>query len=307
MFNENTDKYILSQYKSCELCARRCKADRSEKVGYCNMTDELMVARAALHYWEEPCISGENGSGAVFFSGCSLKCEFCQNYDISRGQTGKKISVERLSEIYLELAAKGAHNINLVTPTHFIPHIIYSVDIVRKNGFVLPVVYNTSSYETTESVKALRDTVDIYLADAKFFSPQLSAKYCKAPDYFDVCFAALNEMVSQKGAAVFDENGLMKSGVIVRVLLMPGMLDDAKKVIERIYNEFKDDVYFSLMNQYTPMKQLSKDSPINRKVTDAEYDELIDFALSLGVENGFIQEGDTAEESFIPPFDLTGV
>ena len=288
----------------CELCPRECRADRMRNVGYCGTTENVYVSRASLHMWEEPCISGENGSGTVFFAGCPLHCVYCQNAKISGGITGKAYSIRELSDAFLGLMNKGANNINLVTPTHDIVQIKDALKIAKSEGLTIPVVYNTSGYEKVESLKLLRGLVDIYLPDCKYFSSELARKYSNAPDYFEVAYKAIREMYEQVGKPIFDENGIMKKGVIIRHLLLPGQLSDSKAVIKAMYEEFGDNVYLSIMNQYTPMPTVSeKYSELAVKVSAQEYDELVDYAIDLGVENGFIQEGETASESFIPDFD----
>ncbi len=389
---------------SCDLCNRHCHADRNNSVGYCGQTAQLRAARAALYFWEEPCISGKNGSGAVFFSGCSLRCIFCQNHEIATdlvsanstytSGTGKTISIERLSEIFLELQEKGAHNINLVTPTHFVPQIISALFHAKEHGLSLPIVYNTGSYETVETLKMLDGLVDIYLPDLKYYSPELSLRYSNAPDYFACASATIAEMFRQVGMPQFyplsgskvpapsnsvgtsenintpesiigpesisapdsisdpesistpdsispsnsisthecayspqaadltelSENSLMKKGVIVRHLLLPGCIEDSKKVLSYLYQTYGDSIFVSIMSQYTPMPFLSSGQSVpapsphtsryaklNRRITEKEYNELTNYAISLGMENAFIQEMDAAEESFIPAFDLKGI
>lgn len=295
--------------KECRLCPRECGVDRSEgKKGYCGASNELKVARAALHMWEEPCISGEAGSGAVFFSGCPMRCRFCQNYSIAAARKGKVISIERLAQIFLELQEKGAANINLVTPTHYTLHIIKALDLAKENGLRIPVVYNTSGYEKTETLKLLRGYIDIYLPDFKYMDGLLAAAYSNAPDYPEYAKRALEEMVGQTGPLKLDEEtGMARSGVIVRHLVLPGHVRNSKAVIQYLYETYGDQIYISIMNQYTPMPQVAKDKLLGRKVTRREYEKVIDYALELGVENGFFQEGDVAEESFIPEFDSEGV
>lgn len=297
--------------KRCTLCPRKCQADRDRgERGFCGQSSELKVARAALHFWEEPCISGEKGSGAVFFSGCPLHCVFCQNRKIADGTVGKTISVERLAEIFLELADQGAGNINLVTPGHFVPRIIKAVERARNQGLTLPVVYNTGSYESLETIKSLEGIVDIYLPDFKYMDPALSRKYSHAADYGEVAKAAIREMVRQTGEAVFEgggEEGLMKRGTIVRHLVLPGCIRDSREVIRYLYETYGDTIYISIMNQFTPLCQGNDYPELNRRITPKEYDAVVDYAINLGVEHGFIQEGDTADESFIPGFDCTGV
>ena len=292
----------------CHLCPRDCGVDRTAgQRGRCGMTDQVMAARAALHMWEEPCISGEEGSGTVFFSGCSLGCVFCQNHEIALGDTGKEITVERLAEIYLELQAKGANNINLVTAGHFLPQVIRSLRLAKEQGLQIPIVYNTGGYEKVEAIRMLDGLVDIYLPDLKYVSAELSGRYSGAPDYFAVASKALAEMVRQTGPAVFDERDMLVRGTVVRHLLLPGCLEDSKMVIRYLYETYGDQIYISIMNQYTPLAHVKKWPEIDRRVTEEEYDALVDYAIDLGVENGFIQEGETAEESFIPAFDIEGV
>lgn len=297
--------------EKCTLCPRNCFVNRKlgEK-GICGQSSTLKVARAALHFWEEPCISGEKGSGAVFFSGCTLHCVFCQNQEIANGSVGKEISKERLSEIFLELQEKGANNINLVTPGHFAPQIVPAIERARNQGLNLPIVYNTSSYENVDSIRKLEGIVDIYLPDFKYMSSSLSKKYSHAPDYGKVAKKVVAEMVRQTGAASFYEKEgqeLMQRGVIVRHLILPGCMEDSKNIIRYLHDAYGDTIYLSIMNQFTPLKNVEKYPELNRKLTEDEYDEVVDFAIDLGVENGFIQEGETAEESFIPDFNCEGV
>lgn len=258
--------------------------------------------------WEEPCISGTRGSGTVFFTGCVLKCVFCQNSVLAESKVGKPVTVSRLAEIFLELQNKGAHNINLVTPTHFVPSIRESIILSKKNGLTLPIVYNTGSYESVETIKSLEGLVDIYLPDLKYVSSELSKKYSKAPDYFETAKKAIDEMVRQAGTPEFDDDGIMKKGVIVRHLLLPGCITDSKNVIKYLYDTYRDDIFISIMNQYTPMEGIGDKYPeLNRKVRKKEYDRLVDYAIDIGVTNGFIQEGGTAKESFIPEFTEEGI
>lgn len=294
--------------QDCTLCPRNCHIDRTNgRKGYCRETEEVVVARAALHMWEEPCISGEKGSGAVFFSGCPVGCVYCQNKTISRGLTGKKITLERLSEIFLELQEQGANNINLVTPSHYVPQIITALSLARQKGLELPIVYNCGGYEKVETLKLLEGLVDIYLPDFKYISPEIAKKYSNCADYFDYASAAIQEMLRQVGEPAFAENGIMEKGVIVRHLVLPGCLEDSKAVIRWLHQTFGDSIYISIMSQYTPLPGIEKYPELNRKITPAEYDELVDFAVSMDVVNAFVQDGETAKESFIPEFDDTGV
>ena len=303
----------------------------------------IRVARAALHFWEEPCISGTAGSGAVFFSGCNLGCVFCQNYAISRGHVGKNITVQRLSDIFLELQGKGANNINLVTAGHFLPMVIDALEDAKNRGLSIPIVYNTSSYEKVEAIRDLDGLVDIYLPDLKYVSSRLSGDFSKAPDYFEVASKAIEEMVRQTGepeffvkkkaslnqqmslwesedvmdAATYNECAddlmsegrevLMKRGTIVRHLLLPGCTEDSRAVVKYLYDTYGDSIFISIMNQYTPMPQVAGHPLLSRQVTDDEYNEVLDYAIDSGIENAFMQEGDVAEESFIPDFDCEGL
>ena len=291
----------------CNICPRNCNVDRSEKIGYCAMTDTVKISRAALHMWEEPCISGEKGSGTVFFSGCNMKCVFCQNKDISTDGFGKEITIGRLAEIFLELQAKGALNINLVTPTHYTLQIIDAVKIARAKGLKLPIVYNTSSYEKVETIKLLEGIVDIWLPDFKYMDNTAAQRYSKAPDYVENAKAAIAEMVRQQPECAFNEDGIIQKGVIVRHLVLPGQTQRAKDAVQYLYDCYGDSIFISIMSQYTPCTDLGDYPEINRKLTAEEYDDVVDFAVEIGVENGFLQEGESASESFIPPFNLEGV
>lgn len=316
-------------YRNCKLCPRECGVNRSAgQRGFCLTDDKLRVARAALHMWEEPCISGSSGSGAVFFSGCSLRCVYCQNHEIAAGTRGKVIGRERLAEIFLELQEQGAANINLVTPDHDLPDVVWAVGEAKRQGLVLPVVYNGSGYEKEEIIASLSGVVDIFLTDFKYMDAALAGQLSHAGDYPVVAKKALAQMVRLTGTPVFDECGMMKKGVIVRHLLLPGHKKNAKAVLAYLWNTYGDSIYISLMNQYTPMlphagcgqdggmqpvydaKMLSvyeQFPELCRKVTKREYEDVVDYALDLGITNAFIQEGDVAGESFIPAFDESGV
>lgn len=296
-------------YEECVLCPRACHVNRSVlgQKGLCGMPDRVRIARAALHFWEETCISGKEGSGAVFFSGCNLRCVFCQNREISAGGAGIEISVERLSDIFLELQEQGANNINLVTPTHYLLSVAEALEKAKQKGLRVPVVYNCGGYESVEALKRIEGLVDIYLPDYKYVSAELAARYSAAADYPQRAWEALAEMYRQTGEAVLDERGMMRRGVIVRHLILPGHTKEAIAVLQKLYATYGNTICYSIMNQYTPLPYVAKEYPeLNRRLTKREYDKVIDAAVSMGIENGYIQEGETAKESFIPPFDGTG-
>lgn len=300
---------IKNSMQNCTLCPRHCHADRlSGQTGYCGQTSILTAARAALHFWEEPCLSGENGSGTVFFSGCNLRCVFCQNHDIALGRAGQPITIERLSEIFLELQDKGAHNINLVTPTHFIPHIALALTVARQQGLSIPIVYNTGSYEEPDSLRLLDGLVDIYLPDLKYFSPELSQRFSHASDYFEKATVSLAEMYRQVGTPLFiKDSALMQRGMIVRHLVLPGQTRDSKKILRYLYETYGDNIYISILNQYTPLPHVADIPELNRRVSTEEYNRVLLFAERLGISKGFRQEGSAAAESFIPAFDGEGL
>ena len=286
----------------CDICPRKCGVNREKgELGFCQMKDKIKIARYSLHYWEEPIISGETGSGTIFFSGCNLKCIFCQNYKISSENIGKEISVERLKEICLELQNMGANNINLVTGTHFLPLIKEALILAKKEGLTIPIVYNTSSYENSESLKEMEGLIDIYLPDLKYYDNKLAENFSLANNYFEIATNAIKEMVRQTGKPVI-ENNIMKKGVIVRHLLLPNHLEDSKKIIKYLHDTYNEDIYISIMNQYTPIKKFDKYLELNRTLTDKEYDELVNYACDLNITQAFIQEGETCKESFIPDF-----
>ena len=303
-----------TSYAPCTLCPRACHADRTEgQQGRCHVDAQIRVARAALHMWEEPCLSGRSGSGAVFFSGCALGCIFCQNREIASGKAGLVISEARLAEIFLELQEKGANNINLVTAGHYVPQVVRALECAKSQGLRIPIVYNSSGYEKAESLRQLEGLIDIYLPDLKYLTPELAAAYSHAPDYPQYAMEAIAEMVRQQPQAEFmpedrtEASPIMRRGVIVRHLLLPGHVREAKKVVGYLHETYGDQIYISMMNQYTPMSEKFADPNLNRRVTKREYERLLDYAAEIGVENGFYQEGATADESFIPEFDYEGV
>lgn len=289
----------------CNFCARRCGIDRSQHAGFCGMTETIRIARAGLHFWEEPCISGTKGSGTVFFSGCNLRCVYCQNYEISTGGSGQEITLSRLKEIYSELIAQGAHNINLVTPTHYTDAVLASLE----DPLPVPVVYNTNGYEDVENLKRLDGKVQIYLPDLKYSDDSLAIRYSNAPGYFAAATRAIREMFRQTGRYRIDEEtGLMERGIIIRHLLLPGQVENTKRVIDWVAETFDPgDVLFSLMRQYIPHGKAEEYPELNRKVTDEEYQAVEDHLFDSGIEDGFVQDEDSASKDFIPSFDGTGV
>lgn len=294
----------------CTLCPRKCRADRDNgERGFCGETAQLTAARASLHLWEEPCISGTRGSGAVFFSGCVLRCVFCQNYDISSRGVGKPITVERLCGIFLELQAQGAHNINLVNPTHFTPQVIRALEAAKARGLTLPVVWNSGGYELPETLRLLEGLVDVYLPDVKYYSDELARRLSAAPDYFETAMAALDEMLRQTGAPVFSPEGLLLKGVVARHLVLPWEYRDSIEVIKRLGERFGGKILFSLMSQYTPFGRVRTDpafSRLNRRITTFEYQKALDAALAAGL-TGYMQEKSSAKEEYTPEFDFTGI
>ena len=311
VFNQGTEPLSLciETEKNCRLCPRNCGVDRTAgRKGYCGEDCSIVVARAALHMWEEPCISGREGSGTVFFSGCNLRCVFCQNYDLSRAKAGVLITADRLADIFTELESKGANNINLVTPTHFVPQIKEALELARRKGLRLPIVYNCGGYESVDTLRMLEGYVDVWLPDFKYRSDELAMRYSGAADYFERASEAIAEMVRQTGGTCeFDKNGIMTRGVIVRHLVLPGHTADSKRLLRYLHENYGDSIYISIMNQFTPMTDLSEYPEINRTLSKEEYDRVVSFAERIGITKGFIQQGETAKESFIPAFDGEGV
>lgn len=295
------------------LCPRACGADRAHgERGVCGAGADLVVARAALHYWEEPPISGSRGSGTVFFTHCPLRCVYCQNHEIANGAAGKAITADRLAEVFLELEAQGANNVNLVTPTHYLPHIVYAIAAARAQGLAVPIVYNTSGYETVEAIRSLSGYVDVYLTDFKYWSEAPARAYSHAPDYRDVAAAALDEMIAQTGPCAYREvagegGPMLVRGTVVRHMLLPGLLGDSKAVVAFLAERYGDMIAVSLMNQYTPLREFSEHPELSGRVPAVDYEALLDFADELGLEDYFWQEGDAVGESFVPSFDGSGV
>lgn len=298
--------YMNELLNTCILCPRKCGVNRNNgEVGFCHAENKIRIAKAYLHKWEEPPITGKNGSGTIFFSNCNLKCVYCQNYYIGEEGNGVDISVERFSEICLKLQSEGATNINLVTPTHYVPLIIDGLKMAKKNGLNIPIVYNSSGYEEVNTIKLLDGVVDIYLPDFKYYDNEYAKKYSKCNDYFEFTTKALDEMIRQKPSCKFDKDGNMTSGVIIRHLMIPGLEEDSKRILNYLYNKYENKIFYSIMNQYTPVRKLQFEE-LNRVVKQEKYDEIIDYAWDLGIRNAFIQDGGTQSDSFIPKWDFKG-
>lgn len=296
----------------CNICPRNCGVDRSKTLGFCKGSNSVKLSKVMLHYFEEPIISGEDtpqqkaaGSGAVFFSNCTLKCVYCQNSEISHDNFGKNITIDRLADIMLELQNKGAHNINLVTPTHFVPSIIEAIKKAKTIGLTIPIVYNSSGYESEETIKLLDGIIDIYLIDFKYFDNNIALKYSKVSNYNESVTSVLKEIKKQIPNNIYQDD-LLKKGIIVRHLILPNNIVDSKNILKYLYNNYNNEIIYSIMNQYTILKKLSYEE-LNRCVSDNEYNEVIDYACSLGITNAYVQDGGTQEISFIPKFDLEGV
>ena len=288
---------------SCTLCPRECSVNRTAgETGFCGLDNRIKVARMALHHWEEPCVSGTKGSGTVFFSGCNMKCIYCQNYDISRNCKGRFITEEELAQSFLSLQNEGAHNINLVTPTHYVPNIKKALDMARLDGLKIPAIYNCGGYEKQETIESLNGYIDIYMPDIKYFSDKYAVEYSMADGYFEYAKKALCEMVSQVGEPVLDENGIMQKGVIVRHLMLPSLLFETKKIIDYLASEYKDSIYISLMSQYTPMPSVSSHSRLNRRINVRHYEAMTEYIELLGLKNVYIQDITSAQDDFIPEF-----
>lgn len=297
-------------YTDCRLCPRMCRVDRTRNTGFCQSGSKPKVARAALHMWEEPSISGTKGSGTVFFSGCTLGCVFCQNYEISRHGAGKEVTEEKLRDIFLRLQEQGAHNINLVTATHYLPSVVKALESARPR-LSIPIVYNCGGYERSEIIQALEPYVDIWLPDLKYYDSRLSSSYSGAKDYFTWAKAAIEQMIRQTKSPVFDDKGLMKSGVIIRHMILPGAREDSIRLLQWIKDSLPDRQYcISLLSQYTPfylVKDTSLYPQLKRRITSYEYEKVVEFALKLGLSDGYMQEKSSAKEEYTPPFNLEGV
>lgn len=297
--------YMLEQLERCEICPHKCGIDRTRgKVGRCKTSDNIKIGLYSTHDFEEPCISGENGSGTVFFSNCNLNCIFCQNYEISQLGKGKEITIEELAKIFLIQQEKGVENINLVTPTSYTIQIIESIKIAKSKGLKIPIVYNTNGYENVETIKMLNGYIDIYLPDLKYANNELGRKYSKVNNYFEIATEAIKEMVNQVGTPKFDSKGMIKKGVIVRHLVLPNYLENSKKVLKWIKENLPEDIYVSIMAQYFPTYKAKEDDKINRKLKKEEWEEIQDYIEQIGIENGYIQELGEHEEEYVPKWDV---
>lgn len=296
---------MLELLKKCEMCPHRCKIDRTQnQIGRCKSKDTVKVAIASIHNYEEPCISGKNGSGTVFFSNCNLSCKFCQNYEISQQGLGKEITIERLSEIFLEQQSKGAHNINLVSPTSYAYQIIEAIKIAKKNGLEIPIIYNTNGYENIETIKILNGYIDVYLPDLKYAEDDLGKKYSNVDNYFEIATSAIKEMYNQVGENIYDEDGMIKRGMIIRHLVLPNHTENTKKVLSWINSNMPKNITVSVMAQYFPTYKAKEIEDINRKITKREYKKVEDFLYSLDLENGYIQECGKNEEIYVPKWEI---
>ena len=293
--------------KKCTLCPRLCRVDRYRQFGVCRAGADVQIALVSLHRWEEPCLSGTRGAGTVFFSHCSLRCIFCQNHEISTEGKGLNVPNERLAQIFLEQQQRGAHCLDLVTPTHYVPQIIAALDAARAKGFNLPVVYNCSGYERVETLDMLRGYVDVFLPDFKYFYADTARECSYAPDYPDIAKAAIAKMAEMAGKPVFNDEGIMQKGVIIRHLILPWHYKESMQIVKYIWDNYGDDVYLSLMNQYTPMYKALEHPQLKRRLTSLEYDKVVDYAAELGFTKCFIQEGQTATAKFVPNFDGSNV
>lgn len=294
---------MLEQLAKCEICPFRCKVNRlSGQVGRCGCGDKIRVAKYQLHYFEEPCISGKSGSGTVFFSNCNFKCIFCQNYKISQEVKGNEVTIEELANIFLKLQQEGANNINLVTPTMYAYQIIEAIKLARMNGLNLPIIYNSNGYENVETLRDLRGYVDVYLPDLKYYADELAIKYSKAPNYFKIATKAILEMIDQVGIPEFDENGMIKKGVIIRHLVLPGHIQNSKHILKWLKENVEGKAYVSVMAQYFPTYKAKEDEYLNRKLTRKEYSEIEQYLYLLDIQNGYMQELGKHEEEYVPDF-----
>lgn len=299
---------MVKRLEECRLCPHNCGVNRLKgEIGRCKSSANVKVALASLHYFEEPCISGKNGSGIVFFTNCNLACKYCQNYEISQMQKGKEITVEHLAEIFIKQQKRGANNINLVTPTSYVYQIIEALDIAKKNGLNIPIIYNTNGYEKKETIELLKGYIDVYLPDLKYYNNEIAKKYSGIDNYFEIATTAIKEMYKQVGHAIFNEDGLIQKGVIIRHLVLPNHILNTKHILKWIKENMPNDVYVSVMAQYFPTYKAKEDELINRKLTCKEYKQIEQYLYSLNLENGYIQELGEHEEEYVPEFNFNGM
>ena len=297
----------MCEYKNCKLCPRECGIDRSKTIGACKATDKVKVALASIHSYEEPCISGIEGSGTVFFSNCNLRCVYCQNFEISRDGFGKEITVERLADIFIEQQSRGVNNINLVTPTMYVDSIIEAIKIAKSKGLIIPIIYNSSGYEKAETIKKLEGYIDVYLPDFKYATNRLAKKYSGVNNYVESVIPAIREMIRQAGKPIFNDKGIMTKGVIIRHMILPNNVLNTKMVLKKVKEEFKDNTLISVMAQYFPSGDAAKYPEINRKITAEELEEVENYLEELEMDNGYIQELGEHEEEYVPNFDLSNI
>ena len=294
----------MDYFNKCTICPHKCGIDRSNNIGRCKATDKIKIALYSIHNFEEPCISGENGSGTIFFSNCNMNCVYCQNYEISQLGRGKEITIDELANIMIEQQEKGVQNINLVTPTSYSLHIIEAIKIARRNGLNIPIVYNTNGYESVETLKLLDGFIDIYLPDLKYYKNELAQKYSKVNNYFEIATQAIKEMYRQVGVPVLDEKGVMKKGLMIRHLILPNEVENSKKVLSWIKENMDNNVYISIMAQYFPTYKAKEIEKLSRKITQEEYNEVEEYLYNLDLENGYIQELGEHEEEYVPKWEF---
>ncbi len=294
--------------EKCNVCPRNCKVNRLKgEIGFCKCDDKIKLALVSIHKFEEPCISGKNGSGTIFFSNCNLRCIYCQNYEISQEGVGKEVSIQRLAEIFIEQQNRNVNNINLVTPTMYIYQIIEAIKIAKENGLKIPIIYNSNGYENIETIKALDGYIDVYLPDLKYFYDEIAIKYSSAPNYFDIATKAIQEMYRQVGKVELDQNGIIKKGVIIRHLILPNHIQNSKNILKWIKDDMPNGVFVSIMAQYFPTYKAKEDNFLNRKVSRKEYNEIQNYIYKIGLENGYIQDLEDCEEGYVPNFNLENV
>ena len=297
---------MLDKLKKCEICPHNCKANRLDgKMGRCKCNDKIKIALASVHHFEEPCISGKNGSGTVFFSGCNLNCKFCQNYEISQLGKGVEISIDELADIFIKQQSKGVHNINLITPTMYVYQIMEAIKIARKNGLNIPIIYNSNGYENVQTIKDLEGYIDVYLPDLKYYDNEIGLKYSGIKNYFQYASKAILEMYNQVGSPKFDKNRIITKGLMIRHLVLPNNIENSKKVLKWIKENINEDVYINIMAQYFPTYKAKDIKELNRKLSKDEYEKIENYVYELDIKNGYMQELGEHEEEYVPDFNLS--